>query len=84
MNSLPLEAGAFYIMDLAYLDFERHYRMNLCKSFFDLMAKASARLYRLKSTSVNRNVGVICDQIVKLPASTVRLGYWKNAKNQIP
>ena len=34
-----MEAGAFYIMDRAYLDFERLYRMNLCGSFFVLRAK---------------------------------------------
>ena len=34
LNLLPLEAGAFYIMDRAYLEFERLYRMNLCGSFF--------------------------------------------------
>ena len=28
LDLLPLEAGAFYIMDRAYLDFERPYRMN--------------------------------------------------------
>ena len=28
LDLLPLEAGAFYIMDRAYLDFERLYRMN--------------------------------------------------------
>ena len=38
LDLLPLEAGTFYIMDRAYLDFERLYRMNLCRSFFVLRA----------------------------------------------
>ena len=34
MDYLPPEAGAFYIMDRAYLDFDRFYRMHLCGFFF--------------------------------------------------
>ena len=68
VNSMDLllpEAGAFYIMDRAYLDFERLYRMHLCGSFFVLRAKANTRLYRLKSNPVDGSTGVTCDQIVK-------------------
>ena len=39
LDLLPLEAGAFYNMDRAYLDFERLYRMSLCGIFFVLRAK---------------------------------------------
>ena len=30
MDYLPPDAGAFYIMDRVYLDFDRHFRMHLC------------------------------------------------------
>ena len=33
MDYLPPEAGAFYIMDRAYLDFDCLYRMHLCGIF---------------------------------------------------
>ena len=33
LDLLPLEAGVFYFMDRAYLDFERIYRKNLCGFF---------------------------------------------------
>ena len=39
MDFLSPEAGAFYIMDRAYLDFERLNRINLCGSFFVLGKK---------------------------------------------
>ena len=65
MDFLLPEAGAFYIMDRAYLDFERFHRMHLCGSFFVLRANANTRLYRLKSNPVDRSTGVICDQIVR-------------------
>ena len=65
MDFLLPEAGTFYIMDRAYLDFERLHRMPLCGSFHVLRAKANTRLYRLKSKPVDRSTGVICDQIVR-------------------
>ena len=65
LDDLPMEAGAFYIMDRAYLDFERLYRMNLCGSFFVLRAKKNTKLRRLRSNPVDRSTGLICDQIVK-------------------
>ena len=39
LNLLPSEAGAFYIMDRSYLNFERLYRMNLCGFFLFLKLK---------------------------------------------
>ena len=64
LDDLPMEAGAFYIMDRAYLDFERLYRMNLCGSFFVLRAKKNTKLRKFRSNPVDRNTGLICDQIV--------------------
>ena len=65
LDLLPLEAGAFYIMDRAYLDFERLYRMNLCGSFFVLRAKSNTKLRRIRSNQVDRSIGLIYDKIVK-------------------
>ena len=65
LDLLPLEAGAFYIMDRAYLDFERLYRMNLCGSFFVLRVKSNTKLRRLRSNQIDRSIGLICDQVVK-------------------
>ena len=65
MDFLLSEARAFYIMDRAFLDFERLHRIHLCGSFFVLRAKANTRLCRLKSNPVDRSTGVICDQIVR-------------------
>ena len=66
MDFLLPEAAAFYIMDRAYLDFERLHRLHLCGSFFVLRNKSNTKTYRLKSNPVDRSTGVICDQIVKL------------------
>ena len=65
LDLLPLDAGAFYIMDRAYLDFERLYRNNLCGNFSVLKVKSNTRIRRLRSDSVDRSIGLICNQIVK-------------------
>ena len=66
MDHLPPEAGAFYIMDRAYLDFERLYSMHLSGSFFVFRKKKNTKLNRFKSNPVNRIGGIICDQIAKI------------------
>ena len=66
MDFLLPEAGAFYIMDRAYLDFERLHRLHLCGRFFVFRNKSNTKTYRLKSNPVDLSTGVICDQIVKL------------------
>ena len=42
MDFLLPEAGVFYILGRAYLDFERLHRMHLCKSFFYFRAKVNS------------------------------------------
>ena len=66
MDFLLPEAGAFYIIDRAYLDFERLHRLHLCGIFFVFRNKSNTKIYRLKSNSVDRSASVICDKIVKL------------------
>ena len=80
MDYLPPEAEAFYIMDRAYLDFDRLYRMHLCGSLFVLRAKSNTRLYRIASKLVNRSSGVNCDQIVKLSGVNSKTRYPKKLR----
>ena len=65
LDFLPLEAGAFFIMDRVYLDFERLHRMNLCGIFFVLGAKSNAKLRSLRSNQADPSISLICDQAVK-------------------
>ena len=64
LDELVPEAGAIYIMDRGYLDFERLYAMHQEASFFVVRAKANTRLRRLYSSSVDKTSGLRCDQIV--------------------
>ncbi len=62
---IPLP-GAYYVMDRAYLDFERLYILHTLKAYFVTRAKKNFQFQRRYSHSVDRTTGVICDQTVVL------------------
>jgi len=62
-------AGAYYIMDRGYLDFERLYKLNQSKSFFATRTKKNTKLKRYYSTPVDKSTGVQCDQVVVLASA---------------
>jgi hypothetical protein len=66
LDILPVEAGAFYVMDRGYVDFERLYAMHQVGAFFVTRAKAGMDARRVYSHPANRTSGVICDQRVML------------------
>jgi hypothetical protein len=66
LDLLPIEAGAFYVMDRAYLDFERMYDLRQRGAFFVTRAKRGMDSRRLSSAPVGGLPGVLCDQRVAL------------------
>src|SRR6266404_2972340 len=66
LDQLIPEPGAFYVMDRAYLDFERLGRFNAAGSFFVIRAKSNLNAQRRYSHAVDRSTGLICDQTVVL------------------
>ena len=66
LDQLVPEAGAFYIMDRGFLDFERLYRLHQAGSFFVTRAKSNTKAQRRYSRRVDRSTSLICDQIVFL------------------
>ena len=63
---LIIEAGAFYIMDRGYLDFERLYALDQAKGFFVTRAKRNLDARRLYSAPVDRSTGLISDHTIAL------------------
>lgn len=66
LDIIPLEAGAFYVMDRGYLDFKRLYKITLATAFFVIRAKSNLKCRRVYSHPVERETGIICDQSVML------------------
>ena len=75
LDQLTFEAGAFYVMDRAYLDFPRLHRLHLASAFFVTRARKRFDCRRLYSLPVDRSTGVICDQIITLTNFYPRQGY---------
>lgn len=62
-DMLVPEAGAFYVMDRGYIDFEQLHRLHQAGSFFVIRAKSNLRFQRRYSRESDRAIGIICDQI---------------------
>ena len=69
------EPGAFYVMDRAYVDFERLFVFTLCSSFFVVRTKKNILLQRRYSHPVDKSTGVRSDQTVLLTAIESALAY---------
>lgn len=66
LDWLLIEAGAFYIMDRAYLDFARLYNLHQRAGFFVTRAKSGMRFNCIRSHPVSDAADVICDQVIQL------------------
>ena len=64
LDHLIPEPGAVYIMDRAYLDFQRLYQMHQSSAIFVTRSKTNTRLRRLYSQKIDKSTGVRCDQVV--------------------
>ncbi|MGF6979900.1 hypothetical protein QFZ94_008417 [Paraburkholderia sp. JPY465] len=66
LDFLPIEAGAFYVMDRGYLDFARLFKLHQAGAFFVTRATSNMNARRVYSTATDRSTGVICDQSIAL------------------
>jgi hypothetical protein len=91
LDSINFEPGAFYVLDRGYIDFERLYRIQTAKAFFVTRPRSNQDFTRIYSSKVNKSLGVICDQTVKLsnfypskryPEKLRRIKYYDEATNK--
>ena len=68
LDEIVPEAGAFYVMDRGYIDFERLYAFSLSSAFFVVRTKKNVLLQRRYSHEVDKNTGVRSDHTVILTA----------------
>ncbi|PKN33943.1 MAG: IS4 family transposase [Deltaproteobacteria bacterium HGW-Deltaproteobacteria-19] len=66
LDMIPLETGAFYIMDRGFLDFSRLHSVTRASAFFVIRAKSNLKCRRLYSHPVDKSTGVVCDQSIRL------------------
>jgi len=75
LDDIILEAGAYYIMDRGYIDFERLYQIDQSGAFFVIRAKKNFAFKRLYSNRVDKDTGVRCDQVGRLANTQMRKKY---------
>ena len=75
LDDLCFDPGSFYIMDKAYLDYARLYRLHRCGAFFVTRAKQNARFKRRYSHQADKTAGVRFDQTVTLSGFTSHRHY---------
>ena len=68
LDEIQPEAGAFYVMDRGYVDFERLYVFTLSAAFFVVRTKSNVLIQRRYSHPVDKTTGVRSDHTVILTA----------------
>src|SRR6202166_2376720 len=66
LDEILPEAGAFYVMDRGYIDFQRLFIFALTSAFFVVRTKSNVLLQRRYSHPVDKSTGVRSDQTVIL------------------
>src|ERR1035437_1976383 len=66
LDEIMPQAGAFYVMDRGYVDFERLFLLTLSSAFFVVRTKSNLLLQRRYSHPVGKSTGVCSDQTVIL------------------
>jgi len=78
MNALDLlyyEPGGYYILDRGYVDYERLFRIHQSSAYFVVRAKDNLQFRRMYSNKVNKDNGILLDQIGKLTGFYVSKDY---------
>jgi IS4 transposase len=66
LDGLPIEPGAYYVMDRGYIDFHRLHRFERAKAFFVIRAKKNMDFTVRASNKVDKATGLRCDQTIVL------------------
>ncbi len=75
LDVLVPEPGSIYVLDRAYIDFERLWRLQEARAVFVTRAKKNLSYRRRYSSPCDRSTGLVCDQTIVLTGKTSREHY---------
>jgi hypothetical protein len=75
LDVLVPEPGSIYVLDRAYIDFERLWRLQEARAVFVTRAKKNLNHRRRYSAPCDRSTGLLCDQTIVLTGKTTREHY---------
>ncbi len=80
MDIISLPSGSYLVKDKAYVDFGRLMRLSLERINFVLQAKDNMQYKIIYRRTVEKDSGVICDQIIELSDPITRKKYPKQLR----
>ncbi|MDR1611400.1 MAG: IS4 family transposase, partial [Planctomycetota bacterium] len=75
LDHLPIDPGAFYLMDRGYLDYQRLYRIHQAAAFFITRLKDNSRFHVVESFAADKSAGILCDQAIRLSGAKSASAY---------
>ena len=76
LDVLPIEAGAYYLMDKGYVDFWRLYNyFHLRQAYYVTRAKDNMRFEVIEERDVDKQAGLISDRSIRLTGPIVSKDY---------
>lgn len=75
LDGIDVVPGAVYVMDKAYIDFARLFRLEQSKAFFVVRAKSNLKFRAVESRKVDKSKGLRCDQSIRLLVAKSRRQY---------
>lgn len=75
LDQVPLVAGAYYVMDRAYLDFGRLMKLQTAGAKFVVRNKRHVRFRVTQSAKVDKTTGLRCDQTIRLISKDSKYRY---------
>lgn len=76
LDEITYTSGCFYLVDKAYIDFRRLYKIELQKAFFVMRAKENLAYSVIADNKINKKTGVRKDEFIKLK--------WHHGKRKYP
>lgn len=75
LDELIFEPLAIYLMDKGYIDFARLFKINSASAYFVTRAKTNLAFARISSNEVDKELGLRCDQTIRLTIYKSRKAY---------
>jgi hypothetical protein len=80
MDKISLPSGSYLVMDKAYVDFARLWRLAMQRINFVLRAKANMQYKVIHRNAVEKDKGVLCDQTIMLTGTNTDKKYPKKLR----
>lgn len=75
LDEIEVVSNAIYVMDKAYIDFARLFKLERADAFFVVRAKTNLRFKAFVSNKVDKTTGLRCDQSIRLLVAKSRKQY---------